>query len=551
MRILGIDLGSSSIKAVELDSAFGRFEIHDYHEIPIEPDSTPAETVTRWIQNRPRSPDRWVTALPSPNFTFRNLQLPTRDKKAIQSTIAFELEDDLPFPVEDTCYEFVILSNMKAGSLVHVAATLKEQVRATLLPWAKLNSEPDVVTSEAWAYRAVLNQVLSPAEQEGPVLLINIGHQRTTFYLHWHGAPALIRDIPWGGQDLTLAISQKLSIPIEKAEATKINQAAIQPSGESSAPNPEQVELSDCLKDAILPFLDELRMVHLTSRSYTRKSMQRIYLAGGTSLLPGLDLWISERFGIPTQKLSALSATAASGVTYSEQTDSKFLLAASLAFCLVGPARNSLVNFRRGEFAKVSIVQTLDFQILKKPLMALGAIAASLFLSLTVQSIVYHSRIESTDAQLEKSVKSFFGQVSNSALRGYLADPKKLKAAVTRDLGKQRELTRLFGPNPKSPLSFLNQLSLTIPKDVIVDLSKFQAGMPATDSYSKVDSPTSTLLTFAVANPQVAERLASILGRKISPLKRGEMAEYSPPRSDIKKWKISFSGNPTEDAYGK
>ena len=32
MRIVGIDLGTSSIKAVEVDSAFGRFEIHDYHE---------------------------------------------------------------------------------------------------------------------------------------------------------------------------------------------------------------------------------------------------------------------------------------------------------------------------------------------------------------------------------------------------------------------------------------------------------------------------------------------------------------------------------------
>jgi general secretion pathway protein L len=551
MRILGVDLGSSSIKVVELDSAFGRFEIHDYHEIPLEADSTPIQTVSRWIQNRPRSPDRLVAALPSPQSTFRNLQLPTRDKKAIQASVGFELEDELPFAVEQSAYEFVILSQTKSGSLVHVAVTLKDQIRAAIEPWIQSQVEPDVMTSEAWAYRTLLNQVLKPNEQEGPILLIQIGHSRSTFYLHWHGAPALIRDFTWGGQDLTLAISQKLDLPIESAEATKINQGILQIDAEGSVITPEQLELSDCLKLAIEPLLNELRIVQLTSRNHTRKSIQKIYLSGGTALLPGLESWIEKQFGISTEKLLGLSATASSGVAYSEQTDSKFLLAASLAFCLVGQSRNSLINFRKGEFAKVSIVQKIDFKVLKKPLMALTAIGASLFLSLLIQSIVYQSRIETTNTQLEKSVKSFFGQVSSSAVRSYLADTNKLRTAVTKELGKQRDLARLYGPNPKSPIAFLNQVSIAIPKDVVVDLTKFQTGVARNESYAKADAPVSSSFTFIVSNPQVAEKLASVLGRKISPLQRSEMEEFNLTRSELKKWKISFSGNPTEDSYGK
>jgi type IV pilus assembly protein PilM len=551
MRILGIDLGSCSIKVVELDSGFGRFEIHDYHEIPLESEYTPIETVGTWIKNRPRSPDRLVIALNSQESTFRNLQLPTRDKKAIQASVGYELEDELPFAVEQSVYEFVILSQTKAGSQVHITATLKDQIRTSLNPWMNVQIDPDIITSEAWAYRTMLNQVLNPSEQEGPVLLIQMGHRRSTFYLHWHGAPALIRDFDWGGQDLTLAISQKLSIPIEKAEETKIHQGMIQVDGQNSALTPEQLEVSDCLKAATEALLNELRIVQLTSRNHTRKSIQKIYLAGGTSLLPGLENWIEQKFEIPTEKILGLSATAASGVAYSEQTDSKFLLAASLAFCLVGQARNALINFRKGEFAKVSIVQKIDFQVLKRPLLALAAIGASLVLSLSIQSIVYRSRIEKTNTQLEKSVKSFFGQVSSSALRGYLADPKKLKTAVNKELGKQRELSRLFGPNPRSPIAFLNQISIAIPKDLVVDLSKLEVGMARTDSYTKADSPISSSLVFSVSSPQAAEKLASILSRKISPLQRGNTEEYSLPNSDLKKWKLSLSGNPTEESYGK
>ncbi len=551
MRILGVDLGSSSIKTIEIDSAFGRFEIHDTHDIPLEPNSTPVETALHWIQKRPRAPDRIITGLSSPQFTFRNLPLPTRDKKAIQASVGFELEDELPFNVDQSVYEFIILSQTKSSSQVHVAATLKDQIRTVIQPWLNASVEPDAITSEAWAYRTLLNQVLSPAEQEGPVLLIQMGHSRTTFYLHWHGAPALIRDFSWGGNDLTLAISQKFNISIEAAEATKINQGMIQVNNEPSDLTPEQLELSQCLTEATDPMINELRHIHLTSRNFTRKSIQKIYLAGGTSLLPGLGSLVNQQFRIPTQKLLALSATAASGVTYSEQTDTKFLLAASLAFCLVGQARNTCINFRRGEFAKTSLVHKINFQVLKKPLLALAAMGASLFLSLSIQSFVYQSRLQNTNIQLEKSVKSFFGQVSSSALRGYLADTKKLKTAISKDLDKQRELTRLFGPNTKSPLAFLNQISLAIPKDVIVDLSKFQVGMAPTDSFTKSDSPVSSSLSFSVANPQVAERLATILGRKINSLKRDSMDELSLPDSEVKKWKISFSGTPHEDSYGK
>src|SRR5687767_4984321 len=101
MRILGIDIGSSSIKAVELESAFGRFDIRDYHELP-NLENTPEKVVQQLVSKLSKTPDRIIVSLPYKSTTFRNLQLPTRDKKAIQSGIKFELEDELPFPSDSS-----------------------------------------------------------------------------------------------------------------------------------------------------------------------------------------------------------------------------------------------------------------------------------------------------------------------------------------------------------------------------------------------------------------------------------------------------------------
>src|SRR5262249_54413885 len=104
MRILGIDRGGTSIKAVEVESSFGRYEIREEYEQAIEPTpdgSGAALALTKLIQGLPKPPDRIAVALPTGETTFRNLKLPTRDKKAIQSAVGFELDDELPFAVED------------------------------------------------------------------------------------------------------------------------------------------------------------------------------------------------------------------------------------------------------------------------------------------------------------------------------------------------------------------------------------------------------------------------------------------------------------------
>lgn len=553
MRILGIDLGSSSIKSVEMDSAFGRFDIRDYHEQTIQAGETQTDALNRLIRALPKPPDKVIVAMPPSFNTFRNLLLPTRDKKAIQSGIGFELEDELPFSVDDASFPYIILAQGKQGSNIHVAISLKKHIGAIIQKWQETAVNPDVITTEEWAYRAILNRTLGPnaGAVEEPLLLTIVGHERTVFYLHWMGTPALIREVRWGGKDLTLAIAQKYQIPLDQAETTKLGQGIIFGTKRPVDATPEQLEMSTCLEIPCENLLTELRQIDLVSRSATQHGVNFIYLSGGTALLPGLGQWLEEKLQVVVKPLSALSTITTSGITYSEQTDARFLLAAALPLSMVGNDRNQAINFRKDGFSKTSRTRELDLRAFKKPMMALATVAVSLVLSLAVQSAVYKKRLTSTNAQLEKSIRIFFGQVSSSSLRSYMSNTAVLRTAINKELGKHRELNRLLGPNPRSPLDFLNTLSSTISKGVVVDLTDFKAGISDTDSFLSSDHTPEASLAFLVSNPQVAEKLAILLKTKLSPFERGKMEETTATEGNPQKWKISFSGKPTEDSYGK
>lgn len=549
MRVLGIDVGSSSIKAVELDSAFGRYEVHEYHEVTFDLNAGPRDAVERLIHQLPKAPDRVVVALRSKDVTFRNLQLPTRDKKAIQAAVGFELDDEIPFPIDSAAYDYSVLSQSKQGTFVHVAATLKSHLAATLSFWGEGGVDPDVATTEAWALKTYLNRTLSAPEQEAPVLIVQIGHERTVVYAHWRGAPVLTRELDWGGRDLTLAICQSYQIPLEEAEQAKLDHGFVIPPTQRHEMTAEQTAFSDALMTPIQELLADLRQSMLTCKNITHQNVGSVLLSGGTSRLPGLARVIEEHLHVSTKPMQSLSRISTSGISYSEQTDATFLLAASLALCQIGSDRGLAINFRKGEFAKLGRSREINLSNLRKPLMAGAAITACLITSLFVQSSVYRTRQKEVDAQLEKSIRSFFGQLSGSAVGTYMRNTSGLKTAVNKELGKQRELGKLYGANPKSPLDFLKDLSATTPKDVVVDMIQFQVGASTAAPYQPSEEPQANL-TFLVSNPQIAEKLANIMGGKLGNLQRGKMEEIPSPEGGAARWKITFSGKPNESSFG-
>lgn len=548
MRILGIDLGSSSIKAVEIDSAFGRYEINDYYEHPVIAGTDPTMALVRMIQSLPKAPDQVAVAMPTSLSTFRNLKLPTRDRKSIQSGVTFELDDELPFPIEKAAYDYSILAQTKhEGTHLHVAASLKTTISKAIESWHSAGINPDLITTECWAYRVILSRILGKQEQPDPVLLIQIGNERTVLYVHWNGTPILARELHWGGRDLTHAIARKYNLSHEQAEQAKLDHGFVVPLEQRDDVSQEQIEFSETLLSVFQSLFIEIRQVELTCKNLTHHNISQAYAAGGSTLLPGLLRVLEETIRIPIRPLQSLSAIATSGVTYSEQTDAVFLVAAAAALCLVGPERGAAINFRKGDFSKSGKQAEFDLAMLKGPLMSAGAISASIIASLIFQTASYNKRLADINSQLDHGVKSFFGQISTSAIHTYLANPTTLKRQIKKQLDKEKDLAKLAGPNPSSPLDFLNSLSTAIPKDVITDLMRYQAGAApgpsGTEPPYAPDGQQAATLVFLVPNQQTATKLESLLASRVAGLRKEKSESASGP-DGTRQIRVTFTGTP-------
>jgi general secretion pathway protein L len=548
MRIVGIDWGTSSIKAVEIDSAFGRYEIHDYREIEVAPGTEPAAAAAQLVSSLSQKPHRMIVAMPSSQITTRNLHLPTRDRKAIQSGVLFQLEDELPFSIEDMALDSSILLQSGQQSDVHVATTLKKHLAAQIQKWGEIDVDPDVITTEGWAFRTLINRTVSPTIQEKPLLLVYVGAKTTLLYLHWRGFPMVCREIRWGGDTLTRILVDRLGLSPEQAERVKRNPAVLQETHPQS--------LVQIVSDGLEDIQREIKHMDLVCKGMAQQNLNAIYITGGGSLIEGLPAALESRIGLSVERIRPLSSLSPSGVTFAETSDAKMGLAAALAMSLVGADRNLAINLRRGEFSKTSRGREINLQSLKKPLAAAGMVAASFFISMAVQSSMLQKRLEDKDAQLKRAMSGFFGSVSNSAMRTYLANPASLRTAIQKEIEKTRESARVLGINTQSPLVFLNHLSNSISKDTVVDMMDFQVGaapQPASPSdktekgEGMTDAPVE--LVFMSADPGAAERLGAQIAPKLVQGAKPSVEEIAASGKEPKKFKITFRGTASERAF--
>lgn len=111
-----------------------------------------------------------------------------------------------------------------------------------------------------------------------------------------------------GGRDITTAICQKYQIPVEQAEAAKLDHGFVVTSPQRADATAEQLEFSDTLLEPISALFGLIKQTELSCKNLTQQPLGHIYLSGGTSLLPGLAKVLEEHVGTPVRQLLALSS---------------------------------------------------------------------------------------------------------------------------------------------------------------------------------------------------------------------------------------------------
>ncbi len=393
LRILGIDLGTSSVKLAELRSSFRSLELVSLRRAPVvteDPRRAPSlgeqlTALSSLVQGGTHA-DVVVVALPGAGAATHRLSFPYSDQRRLEQTIGFEVEGQIPFDLAEVRYDYEVLAQKSgrggaaARTDVLVGVIRREIVSGLLEGLSALGLDPRVLTLPGLALQQLPLPIL------GADVILDLGHTRIGLLARENGRPSFVRGFDGGGQALTLALAKARGMEWAQAEALK-EQASLS----SGDPEVQQV-----LTRALLPMIREVRQTLKQVSGLARKPVERIWLTGGTSRLNGLAELLERELGVAAQPLPDLALP---GLTPAHEDLQLGSLAIALAMRGHTGNRTSRLNLRRGD-------QTFqgDFSRVRERAMRLLALAAALFLLYGVRAYAEMALLGKRERQIDDAI---------------------------------------------------------------------------------------------------------------------------------------------------
>ena len=313
--VVGLDIGSASIRAVEVQGFEGaKPSITRYAEIPLPENAArrgevvEASTVTSaikrlWSQGGFKTKDV-VMGMGGSRVYARDFTVPRAPLDQVRESLPFLVQDLLPVPVADAILDFYPIAEEEGenGPVISgmLVAGLKEAITSNVRSAMAAGLRPVHVDLIPFA----MTRALAPHRvSRGRDVLVSIGANTTNVVVVDNGVPQFVRIIPNGGDDITRAIASRLQWDPERAEAAKRTVGMGGPMMRA-----EDRPVLEVVYDVVGELLASIRST-LSYYSTAKPSApaQRIVLSGGGSLLVGLPNALGEMVGLPVALAEPLS----------------------------------------------------------------------------------------------------------------------------------------------------------------------------------------------------------------------------------------------------
>lgn len=467
--ILGIDIGSYSIKIAEIERSFKGFEFLRFYERKIQynellsPEESVSVTLQGMIDDFRLKWDQAICGYPGNRVSSRFITLPFGSLAKIDETLEFELEGYIPFDLENLVIDYYVARSSKESSDVLACYAVREEFAAWLKLLQGAQLDPKIITTEPAEFLNLVNLGMVPPE--GPFAILDIGHSKTNLAICEGKKLSLIRSISFGGKNITERIAKKLGVPLEEAERLKIEMGGL-PTDEAETVDDLSRQVGEAIQAAVDDLLIHIRQALFAFRDQSGAPVGGFFLCGGTSRIPRIDRYLSGRLKL---NVSFIDSTTFHFYKVEGLKTHHLILPQGLALALrgVASARMPRINFRQGEFAFKGDVEKIG-GTLRHAGVALGFI---LFLGFSYFGIKYYvlsKRVESLNKQIASAVSEVLPTPPKN-----LTSPshalRLLKGEETRLRGRIEKLSAIQGV---SVLDVLREVSEKVParKDIKLDI---------------------------------------------------------------------------------
>ncbi len=294
---IGLDIGTSGVRAAELSfgkhgvtlEKFGQVALPDgaVRDGEVVDAGVVAHALKQLWSHTGFSHKQVVLGVANQRVIVRQVDLPALPDKELKASLAFQVQDFLPMPVEQAVLDFHPVEEYgEPGQQRMLRGLLVAAVRDMVLSNVNAAQRAGLrVGSVDLTSFAVLRSLGSfGAADADTVALVDVGSRVTNIVVHRAGAPLFVRILLMGGQDVTDAVADTLGMTRNQAEALK------QAPSLSGIDHEQAVNAGRALESTAAAFVDEVRssLDYFASSAPAGARLQRLVLSGGGSRLNGL-----------------------------------------------------------------------------------------------------------------------------------------------------------------------------------------------------------------------------------------------------------------------
>ncbi|MEM8961790.1 MAG: type IV pilus assembly protein PilM [Acidobacteriota bacterium] len=308
--IVGLDIGSATVKLVELRERKGQFNLQRIGVEPLSPEaivdgsimdsSLVVEAIQKLVNQAGVKNQQFATSVSGHSVIIKKIELPIMEPDELAESIQWEAEQHIPFDINDVRLDYVTLSEDEPGREtmeVLLVAVKREKVNDYVSVISQTGKSPVIVDVDSFAIQNAyeLNYQLDPLKV---VALVNMGAGVTNINVLARGQSVFWRDISFGGNQFTEALQREFNLSFDEAESLKRGQTV----GSYTANDARRVldTVSGEMASEIQKTFD------FFAATSSEGAPDELVLSGGCALTPNLQEVLRERFGIPVEMLNPL-----------------------------------------------------------------------------------------------------------------------------------------------------------------------------------------------------------------------------------------------------
>ena len=309
--VLGVDMGSSSIKAVQLRSERERAVLETYGELSLSKygnaemgksvkvlEAKLTEALKDLLRESQISAKSAYVSVPLRNSFLTTFEVPELADEELKSSVPFEARKYIPIPLSEVVLDWWVLpprsQEVATASIgapkrkftpILLAAVPRDIISKYEMIFKDAGIEVAAYEIEVFALaRATLRHDL------GTLMLIDFGASATKMIIVDAGAVRLSHSIDRGSSEFTYALSQAMGVDFERAEILKRNNGIIH--------RPESEGIASILEPLVEYIANEGERFLLSWKRRGGKEISRVIVGGGGALLKGLEDIFVKRFGV-------------------------------------------------------------------------------------------------------------------------------------------------------------------------------------------------------------------------------------------------------------